>query len=91
MDHQAMLDSKQIEGTVRFKTWAELEANKDRISLPEYQNNERALIRLKQLRDQAEARAAAKATEEKKPGSIFDWFKSTPRGNQPGAPDRRPQ
>jgi hypothetical protein len=91
LDHQGMLDAKQIESTIRFKSFEELEANKDHISLPEYQNNERALIQMNKLRKQAEERAAAKAAQEPKAGGIFNWFKSTPAPNQPGAPNRRPQ
>jgi hypothetical protein len=91
LDTQAMMDAKQIQGTIRFKTTDELEANRDKISLPEYENNKNALIRLNELRKQAEARAAAKAAEAPKPGGIFDWFLPAPKPNQPGAAERKPK
>jgi hypothetical protein len=91
MDQQARLDANQLDGTMRYKTWADLEANKSKISRAEYDNASSLLLRMDELRKAVEARNAAKAAEQPKPGGILDWFKWTPKENQPGSQDRKPK
>jgi hypothetical protein len=98
MDNAALSELQKIDGLMdpRFKTRQGLEASKNRISSTEYNLASDLLTRYEDTKKRLSDAAAAKAAEAAKPGGTMEWLKSflpgsTPSGNQPGAPNRRPQ